>query len=442
MTKKDAIARHLSTIYHTHYHTHLADPIVLKDIYIANNDVTCVFTEPPGSTVIPELTPAIESTLFECDWVDSVQIQVQSANRKPTEMAPYLDQVTQVIAVSSCKGGVGKSTIALNLATALHMNGAQVGVLDADIHGPSLPTIIQPTDMGATLSEDAIPTFINNGIRLMSYGYVQPQANQPAILRGPIASNVLKQLAFKTDWGHLDYLIIDCPPGTGDILLTISQDIQLSGALIVTTPHALAYADVVKGIEMFKKVKVPILGIIENMSYFICDHCDERHYVYGQGGLQRLANDNQIDRWYSLPISKELAHYAQKQLPFLMQLDASHPLRTAMKKIANDCVWQLADAEAGAVMRVAADNDGGCLTVTHDTVWTIPYESLRARCTCAYCVDEMTQAPQWDPASLDPAIIIASVKSVGHYGQAIEWLEHGSRHASLYTNAVLQEWRS
>ena len=184
------------------------------------------------------------------------------------------------------------------------MNGGQVGLFDADIHGPSLPTLIKPTEMSDSPNEELIPAFINNGIKLMSYGYIQESNNQPAILRGPIASNLLKQLLFKTDWGHLDYLVIDCPPGTGDILLSITQELKLSTALIITSPHEMSYVDVEKGIEMFNKVNVSNFAIIENMSYFTCSNCDEKHHIFGSGRLQHTASKYGIQQWYELPINQ------------------------------------------------------------------------------------------------------------------------------------------
>ncbi|MEI7999605.1 MAG: Mrp/NBP35 family ATP-binding protein, partial [Candidatus Omnitrophota bacterium] len=188
-----------------------------------------------------------------------------------------LSKVKNIIAVSSCKGGVGKSTVAAGVAKALLRQGMKVGLLDADLHGPSIPTLFNLPSVDIRLNEFkmAVPAEVE-GLKLMSFGFLLGDA--PAVMRGPIVANYIQQLLFQTDWGELDYLIIDMPPGTGDIQLTITQSIRLTGAVIVTTRQTLSLVDVARGILMFEKVKVPILGIVENMAFFICDACEKKHY--------------------------------------------------------------------------------------------------------------------------------------------------------------------
>ncbi|MGA0241946.1 MAG: P-loop NTPase [Candidatus Marinamargulisbacteria bacterium] len=439
MDKIKIINHALGTIYHSKQQCYLNNPCVLKDITITDNDVRCVFFEPAGSRIIHDLKSDIDAAIFAVSWVASVEISLHVMGQKTSKINPGLDHVTHIIAVSSCKGGVGKSTVSLNLASTLSMHGAQVGLFDADIHGPSLPTLVQPTEIATTLDDDLLPPFLNNGIKLMSYGYIQEQTDQPAILRGPIASNLLKQLLFKTDWGHLDYLIIDCPPGTGDILLTITQDIQLSGAIIVTSPHSLAYADVQKGIEMFRKVSVPILSLIENMSYFTCDHCAEKHTIYGSGKLQSFVKKNHIPFWYDSPIDKWLANHTERQVPFLLTCNEDNPTKRLFDTLSNDVVWQLALSEDASQWRLEKNDNDQVLHiyVGEDSKEAIPYARLREYCGCAHCVDELTGEKKITADAIDPQLSIDSLFVVGHYGQGVVWKEHGTTHSSMYTHDQL-----
>ena len=244
------IINQLKGIYHNKSGEYLNSNSILKSININNNTVSLTFYEAPGSQEIKNLEDKIEEAIFKLDWVKELEINLAIKSSSNVNKEEGLKNVSNIIAISSCKGGVGKSTMAINVATSLALNGAQVGIFDADIYGPSLPALLKPQQISSSIDENYIPPFINNNIKLMSYGYIQDQVNQPAILRGPIASNLIKQMIFKTDWGYLDYLIIDCPPGTGDILLSITQEIQLTGAIIITTPHELSYIDVEKGIEI------------------------------------------------------------------------------------------------------------------------------------------------------------------------------------------------
>ena len=194
-----------------------------------------------------------------------------------------LAQVHNVIAVASAKGGVGKSTVSVNLAMSLAAQGARVGLLDADIFGPSIPLMMDVREQPAIGAEGVMYPVYKDGIALMSIGFIADE-DAPVVWRGPLLARALQQFLQQVEWGELDYLLIDLPPGTGDVPLTLSQAVALSGALMVTTPQSVALEDVERGIAMFAKVEVDILGVVENMSYYICGECNERHEIFAHGG--------------------------------------------------------------------------------------------------------------------------------------------------------------
>lgn len=242
------------------------------------------------------------------------------------KVAPYaaqqniksMENVRNIIAVASGKGGVGKSTTSVNLALALAAEGARVGLLDADIYGPSVQMMLgipegqRPKQYGThyLLPIEAY------GVQSMSMGYLVT-ADTPMVWRGPMATGALQQLLNQTYWQDLDYLIIDMPPGTGDIQLTLSQKVPVSGAVVVTTPQDIALLDAKKGIEMFRKVSVPVLGIIENMAVHICSECGHQEHVFGQGGGQRMAQSYNVPMLGALPLSLQIREQADCGEPVL-----------------------------------------------------------------------------------------------------------------------------
>lgn len=213
--------------------------------------------------------------------------------------------VKNIIAVASGKGGVGKSTTAVNLALALAAEGARVGILDADIYGPSQPQMLgvgqqRPKIIGEQGQQKMVPIEAH-GIQSISMGYLVTEET-PMLWRGPMATGALQQLLMQTAWDNLDYLVIDMPPGTGDIQITLAQKVPVTGAVIVTTPQDIALLDAKKGIEMFRKVNVPILGVIENMAIHICSNCGHEEHVFGEGGGERIARDYQTELLGALPL--------------------------------------------------------------------------------------------------------------------------------------------
>ncbi|NUZ10383.1 iron-sulfur cluster carrier protein ApbC [Pseudoalteromonas sp. McH1-7] len=219
---------------------------------------------------------------------------------------PKFKAIKHIILVASGKGGVGKSTTAINLAYALRAQGAKVGVLDADIYGPSLPSLLALEDEKPQAKDDKTLLPIEKaGIKAMSIGFLVPAENA-TVWRGPMASQALTQLLNETEWGELDYLIVDMPPGTGDIQLTMTQKVPASGAVIVTTPQTLALADAQKGIAMFEKVQLPILGLVENMSYFNCEQCGSRNQIFGHSGGTALASRYGVPLLAEVPLNDQI----------------------------------------------------------------------------------------------------------------------------------------
>ena len=212
--------------------------------------------------------------------------------------------VQNLVAVASGKGGVGKTTVAVNLAIALARMGSAVGLLDADVYGPNVPLMLGTEEQPRAISERQILPVEAYGLRLISMGLLSP-GDKPMIWRGPMLHSVMQQFLRSVQWGELDYLIVDLPPGTGDVQLSLIQTVPLTGAVLVTTPSVVALADVRKAIEMFRQVNVDVLGVVENMSYFVCPHCHERADVFGHGEGRRLADS------YGVPLLGEIEMDAQ-----------------------------------------------------------------------------------------------------------------------------------
>lgn len=235
---------------------------------------------------------------------------------------PGFTQVKNIIAVASGKGGVGKSTVSVNLALALAKEGARVGILDADIYGPSQPLMLGTKGTRPVINEKIISPVIKHGVQSMSIGYLVDELAALA-WRGPMLGKALQQLINDTKWDDLDYLIIDLPPGTGDVQLTMCQKIPVSGAVIVTTPQDMALADVRRACEMFKKLNVPILGVVENMSMFACSNCGHQEHIFGVGGGEKLAKDYDVAFLGKLPLNLNIREMTDSGNPPVVQAPES-----------------------------------------------------------------------------------------------------------------------
>jgi len=274
------------------------------------------------------------------------QVRGSKAGAGQTDLLP---SVKNVVLVAAGKGGVGKSTVAANLAVALKAHGAATGLLDADIYGPSVPIIMgvkgEPTKVDVAGAQKIAPTMAH-GIPIMSIGFFL-DPDQAVIWRGPMLGKALHQLMADVHWGDLDYLVVDMPPGTGDVQITFSQQLKVSGALLVATPQNVALADVVRAKSMFDKVMIPILGIVENMSYFICDGCGKEHDIFSRGGAKNAADRFQIPYLGEIPITPALREGGDSGVPILVQ-DPKSPVSKSFLDIAAKLAGQLSIASERA----------------------------------------------------------------------------------------------
>jgi len=261
----------------------------------------------PAKSWIPELRKLLVAAAKTVPGVGNVSANIQSkivahAVQRGVQLLPG---VKNIVAVASGKGGVGKSTTAVNLALALAAEGARVGLLDADIYGPSLPMMMGIEGRPESQDGQTMEPLENYGVQVMSIGFLVAQ-DEAMIWRGPMATQALDQLLRQTNWKDLDYLVVDMPPGTGDIQLTLSQRVPMTGAVVVTTPQDIALLDAKKGIKMFEKVGVPILGIVENMAVHVCSNCGHVEHIFGAEGGKKMAAEYQMDYLGALPLNMQI----------------------------------------------------------------------------------------------------------------------------------------
>lgn len=253
--------------------------------------------------------------------------------------------VRNVVAVSAGKGGVGKTTVAVNLAYALLGTGARVGLLDADIYGPNVPIMLGLADRPSARDGRMVP-HQRDGLAVVSIGTII-EPDKPVIWRGPMLAGALRQFLFEVDWGELDYLVCDLPPGTGDVQLTLAQSIPLTGAVIVTTPQDVALADVTRGIAMFQQLRVPVLGVVENMSGFVCPHCGEVTEIFSRGGGRRLAESRQLPFLGEIPLDPRVRTGSGDGRPLLLG-DPDSPQAQVFRGIAEALAGQISQVNFAA----------------------------------------------------------------------------------------------
>jgi ATP-binding protein involved in chromosome partitioning len=280
----------------------------VKDVAIDGDSVSVKLSLGfPASGYHAELAARLKELLESIDGVNTASIDVESkvAAHSAQKGVKHIEGIKNIIAVASGKGGVGKSTTAVNLALALSAEGARVGVLDADIYGPSQPRMLGVHGKPESKDGKSLEPMNSYHLQAMSIGFLVDEET-PMIWRGPMVTQALQQLLNDTNWVDLDYLVVDLPPGTGDIQLTLAQQVPVSGVVIVTTPQDIALLDARKGLKMFEKVEVPVLGIVENMSIHICSQCNHEEYIFGEGGGQRMSEEYDVDFLGALPLDKRI----------------------------------------------------------------------------------------------------------------------------------------
>ena len=261
----------------------------------------------PAESYREELSSRLKEMIESIDGVDQARVNVNYAIQAHSVQkgVKTIPGIKNIIAVASGKGGVGKSTTATNLALALSAEGARVGVLDADIYGPSQPRMLGIKGKPESKDGRTLEPLVSYHIQTMSIGFLVDEET-PMIWRGPMVTQALQQLLNDTNWDNLDYLVVDLPPGTGDVQLTLAQQVPVTGAVIVTTPQDIALLDARKALKMFEKVEVPVLGIIENMSIHICSNCGHEEHIFGEGGGQRMSEEYDVDFLGALPLDKTI----------------------------------------------------------------------------------------------------------------------------------------
>ena len=333
----------LSSVLDPHTGKDFVSTRALRNLQITGGDVAFdVELGSPAKSLVPELRRQLVAAAKGVAGVDNVSVNITTkviahAVQRGVQLLP---QVKNIIAVASGKGGVGKSTTAANLALALAAEGASVGVLDADIYGPSQPMMLGINRRPESDDGKTMEPLENYGVQVMSIGFLVDQ-DEAMIWRGPMATQALEQLLRQTNWKDLDYLIIDMPPGTGDIQLTLSQRVPMTGAVIVTTPQDIALLDAKKGIKMFEKVGVPILGIVENMAAHVCSNCGHVEHIFGADGGKKMAAEYNMDYLGALPLDMSIRLQADSGKPTVVA-DPDGDVAKIYKKVARDVAVKIA----------------------------------------------------------------------------------------------------
>ena len=413
-----------------------------------------------NSPVAEDIRRACIDNLSMLDWVSDVHVQLASSRPSPPpvevgeqkERAGGMSGVRNIIAVSSCKGGVGKSTVSVNLAYTLRKKGFTVGILDADIYGPSLPTMTRPSSPEVRFGPLNQLTPIDfHGVSLMSMGFLNKGA---AIMRGPMVNQILTQFVSLCDWGELDYLVVDMPPGTGDIQLTLAQIMNISCAVVVTTPQRLSFVDVVKGIDLFDTVNIPCVAVVENMADYDTYIFDYQFYervarkitertaasgtdidlsellrtsidsqkrprrVFGEGHMRRLREMWGIENVVSLPLVEDVSVCGDAGVPYVL----AHP-----KSLVASRMEELVDKLLAELSRLSNESSvptieysGEINAITFDGA-SITSRDLRLDCRCASCVEEFTGRQLLDPTKVPDDVKPLAMAPIGRYATSIDW---------------------
>jgi len=346
MVGVDDVINKLSTVIDPDLNKDIVSMGMIKDLDLNSGNLkfTLELTT-PACPFNEQIEADVRKAIDELDGIDNLDMNVTAKvmEGRSLDADESMKTVKNIIAVASGKGGVGKSTVALNLALALSRTGAKVGLLDADIYGPSIPLMLGMKNTAMQVEDKKLQPPESNGIKVVSFGFFAEQEHQAAIYRGPIISGIVKQFLVDTNWTDLDYLIVDLPPGTGDIPLTLAQTIPITGILVVTTPQEVASSVASKAIGMFDKLNVPMLGVVENMSYFECSKCNEKHYIFGKGGAEKISEKHNMPLLGAIPLNSGIMAGSDLGKPVMItQPDSSsaEAFTVTAKNVAAQCSIQ------------------------------------------------------------------------------------------------------
>jgi ATP-binding protein involved in chromosome partitioning len=343
MVGVDQVLEKLSTVIDPDLKRDIVSMGMIKDLELDSGNLkfTLELTTPACPFNV-EIEDDVRKAISELDGIKNFDMKVTAKvmEGRSLDADTAMATVKNIIGVASGKGGVGKSTVSLNLALALSQAGAKVGLLDADVYGPSIPLMLGMNKANMEVADNKLQPVESHGLKVVSFGFFAEQEHQAAIYRGPIISGILKQFLVDTNWSDLDYLIVDLPPGTGDIPLTLAQTIPITGILVVTTPQDVASNVAVKAIGMFNKLNVPILGVVENMSYFTCPKCNDKHYIFGQGGAKKISEKYNIPFVGEIPLNYGIMEGSDKGKPVMItspNSPSAEAFRISAKNIAAQC---------------------------------------------------------------------------------------------------------
>ena len=357
----DQVLEKLGTVIDPDLKKDIVSMGMIKDLELDRGDLrfTLELTT-PACPFNAEIEEDVRKAVGELDGITNFDMNVTARVMEGRSLDDDTGMATvkNIVGVASGKGGVGKSTVSLNLALALSQTGARVGLLDADIYGPSIPLMLGMKDAFMEVDNNKLQPAESNGLRVVSFGFFAEQQHQAAIYRGPIISGILKQFLVDTNWSDLDYLIVDLPPGTGDIPLTLAQTIPITGILVITTPQEVASHVATKAIGMFEKLNVPIIGVVENMSHFVCPNCDQKHYVFGDGGAKKISERFSIPFLGEIPLNSGIMSGSDLGKP-VMTTSTDSPSADAFRIAAKNIAAQCSILAAKLREEMAADGGGG-----------------------------------------------------------------------------------
>lgn len=340
---QENVLRALSQIVDPDLHKDIVTLGFIKDLQINGGHVSFrIVLTTPACPVKDQMEDAARQLVGALPGVDAVNVTMDAdvpKGRGGVGERTTVPGVRNIVAVSSGKGGVGKSTVAVNLAVSLALDGARVGLMDADVYGPNVPLMLGVANLRPEVEGNKLVPLEAHGVRLMSMAVLKP-GDEPMIVRGPILHGLVRQFLADVKWGELDYLIVDMPPGTGDVQLSLAQLVPVQGAVLVTTPQEVALADVRRALRMFETVSVPILGVVENMSYFIAPDTNQRYNIFGEGGGERLAEQYGVPFLGGVPLGIEVREGGDRGTPVVIGHPDS-PEALAFRRVAEELARQV-----------------------------------------------------------------------------------------------------